>query len=88
MMRVGVLRGGLEVESEKAIPPSQRLQMIRGQALARLKAEASDGTLHHNERLTAIGDNQWERLNRGLPSPPTSNVNSDDEISSIGGTES
>lgn len=85
MMRVGVLRGGLELESEKAIPPSQRLQIIRGQALARLQAEASDGSLHHKEYKPS-GDPQWEHL-RGLPSPPTSNVNSDDEISSIGGTE-
>ncbi|KAJ1301935.1 hypothetical protein OPQ81_000774 [Rhizoctonia solani] len=28
MMRVGVLRGGLEIESEKAVPPSQRLRVI------------------------------------------------------------
>lgn len=29
MMRVGVLSGGLETESEKAIPPSQRLRILR-----------------------------------------------------------
>ncbi|KAH7105195.1 hypothetical protein BKA62DRAFT_691981 [Auriculariales sp. MPI-PUGE-AT-0066] len=29
MMRVGVLRGGLELESEKAVPPSQRLKIVR-----------------------------------------------------------
>ncbi|CEL63459.1 hypothetical protein RSOLAG1IB_12666 [Rhizoctonia solani AG-1 IB] len=28
MMRVGVLRGGLEIESERAIPPSQKLRVI------------------------------------------------------------
>ncbi|CAE7158894.1 unnamed protein product [Rhizoctonia solani] len=28
MMRVGVLRGGLEIESEKAVPPSQKLRVI------------------------------------------------------------
>lgn len=29
MMRVGVLHGGLEQESEKAIPPSQKLRILR-----------------------------------------------------------
>ena len=29
MMRVGVLHGGVEVESEKAVPPSQRLRILR-----------------------------------------------------------
>lgn len=33
MMRVGVLRGGLELESEKAIPPSQKLRVARAQEL-------------------------------------------------------
>ncbi|CAE6477416.1 unnamed protein product [Rhizoctonia solani] len=28
MMRVGVLRGGLEIESEKAVPPSQQLRVV------------------------------------------------------------
>ena len=27
-MRVGVLRGGLELESEKAIPPSEKLRVV------------------------------------------------------------
>lgn len=29
MMRVGVLSGGLETESEKAIPPSQKLRILK-----------------------------------------------------------
>lgn len=29
MMRVGVLHGGLELESERAIPPSQKLRVMR-----------------------------------------------------------
>ncbi|KAH7097677.1 cytochrome b5-like heme/steroid binding domain-containing protein, partial [Auriculariales sp. MPI-PUGE-AT-0066] len=33
MMRVGVLRGGLELESESVIPPSQRLKVVRVQEL-------------------------------------------------------
>ncbi|KZV81110.1 delta 9-fatty acid desaturase [Exidia glandulosa HHB12029] len=33
MMRVGVLRGGLEIESEKAIPPSQRLKVVRAEEM-------------------------------------------------------
>jgi len=33
MMRVGVLHGGLELESEKAIPPSQKLTIVRAQDL-------------------------------------------------------
>ena len=36
MMRVGVLRGGLEVEvdkAERAIPPSQRLKVVRAQEM-------------------------------------------------------
>ncbi|CAE6376344.1 unnamed protein product [Rhizoctonia solani] len=28
MMRVGVLRGGLEIESERAVPPSQKLRVV------------------------------------------------------------
>jgi stearoyl-CoA desaturase (delta-9 desaturase) len=34
MMRVGVLHGGLELESEKAIPPSQKLTIVRAQELS------------------------------------------------------
>lgn len=34
MMRVGVLHGGLEQESEKAIPPSQKLRIMRSSELS------------------------------------------------------
>ncbi|KAF8601871.1 delta 9-fatty acid desaturase protein [Ceratobasidium sp. AG-I] len=33
MMRVGVLRGGLELESEKAVPPSEQLRVVSHQEL-------------------------------------------------------
>jgi stearoyl-CoA desaturase (Delta-9 desaturase) len=33
MMRVGVLRGGLELESEKSIPPSQKLRVVEYQQI-------------------------------------------------------
>ena len=36
MMRVGVLHGGLEQESEKAIPPSQKLRILKAAELAAL----------------------------------------------------
>lgn len=44
MMRVGVLSGGLEQESEKAIPPSQKLRILRAgeiKAIARSSARAA-----------------------------------------------
>jgi hypothetical protein len=78
MMRVGVLRGGLELEAEKAIPPSQRLEIIKGQTVAQLKALAAKESLprpHH--KGSDAGD--WD-IN-GLPSPPMSTgaLNSEDE---------
>ncbi|KAF8755451.1 Acyl-CoA desaturase [Rhizoctonia solani] len=36
MMRVGVLRGGLEIESERAIPPSQKLRVVSHSELVAL----------------------------------------------------
>lgn len=87
-MRVGVLRGGLELESEKSIPPSQRLEIVRGQALAQLRNEASNKSARREER-TDFADGEWRDL-RGLPSPPLSSSGgpgSDDEISSASKTE-
>lgn len=83
MMRVGVLRGGLELESEKAIPPSQRLEIMRGQALAQLRAEASKSSVRHPLERVDSDIGQWRDV-RGLPSPPMSTgaLNSDDEVSS------
>jgi stearoyl-CoA desaturase (delta-9 desaturase) len=82
MMRVGVLRGGLEIESEKAIPPSQHLQIIRGQALAILKEDAKkDSAKHLQQNDSEAGP--W-RDDQALPSPPlsTNPLNSEDELSS------
>ncbi|KAG8768620.1 hypothetical protein FRC16_006971, partial [Serendipita sp. 398] len=90
MMRVGVLRGGLELESEKAIPPSQRLQIIRGQALAHLKEEASRTELSARGKRDGYGDHagagNWDDI-KGLPSPPLSTgpLDSGDEAASISG---
>jgi hypothetical protein len=83
MMRVGVLRGGLELESEKAIPPSQRLEIIRGQALARLREEAAHKDAAHLERKASYSGERWEDV-KGLPSPPLSTgaLNSEDEETS------
>lgn len=36
MMRVGVLHGGLEVEADKAVPPSQKLRIIRSSEMTAL----------------------------------------------------
>ena len=82
-MRVGVLRGGLELESEKAIPPSQRLEIIRGQALARLRSDAASNEHHgayDDERRH--GDSDYD--GKGLPSPPLSTgaLDSGDEAGS------
>ena len=81
-MRVGVLRGGLEIESEKAIPPSQRLQILRGQALAILKEDAKKDSAKRLQRNDSEAG-PW-RDDKGLPSPPlsTNALNSEDELSS------
>jgi stearoyl-CoA desaturase (delta-9 desaturase) len=78
MMRVGVLRGGLELESEKAIPPSQRLEVMRGQAIAQLRAQAAKESIpqaHHDQSIHS------DRDSNGLPSPPLSTgaLHSEDE---------
>jgi stearoyl-CoA desaturase (delta-9 desaturase) len=39
MMRVGVLRGGLELESEKSIPPSQKLRVVHYNEIKNIKPE-------------------------------------------------
>ena len=45
MMRVGVLHGGLEQESEKAIPPSQKLRILRTSEIKGIaRAAAKVGT--------------------------------------------
>jgi len=41
MMRVGVLHGGLEQESEKAVPPSQKLRVLKVSELAALSRPPS-----------------------------------------------
>jgi pseudouridine-5'-phosphate glycosidase len=38
MMRVGVLHGGLEQESEKAMPPSQKLRVLKASELSAVVA--------------------------------------------------
>lgn len=82
MMRVGVLRGGLEIESEKSIPPSQRLEVIRGQALAILREDASKNASKRLRRNDSEAE-PWKDV-QGLPSPPlsTNALNSEDELSS------
>ena len=84
-MRVGVLLGGLELESEKLIPPSQRLQIIRGQTLVELKHTA----LHPEPSVstTCVDHLHAEKLRQRHgavevpPSPPLSDsaVSSEDE---------
>jgi hypothetical protein len=78
MMRVGVLRGGLELESEKAIPPSQRLEVIRGQAIAQLRAQAAKESIPRPNHEDSVHS---DRESNGLPSPPLSTgaLNSEDE---------
>lgn len=42
MMRVGVLHGGLEQESEKAIPPSQKLRILRANEIKEISAASGN----------------------------------------------
>ena len=76
MMRVGVLLGGLELESEIIIPPSQRLQIIRGQTLAELKHTAMH--LEPSASTTGVDHLHAEKLRQRHgaveipPSPPLS----------------
>ena len=76
MMRVGVLHGGLELESEKIIPPSQRLQIVRGQALAELKHAALHPEPSISTTSTSPMDTEQLRERKDsvemLPSPPLS----------------
>ena len=78
MMRVGVLRGGLELEDEKAIPPSQRLEIVKGQTIAQLRALAAKESIP-GPRHDGSDAGDWD-IN-GLPSPPLSTgaLNSEDE---------
>ena len=89
MMRVGVLHGGLELESEKNTPPSQRLQIIRGQTLAELKHAAlhpgpSDSTTSTN-LMHAEKPGQRHGAVEIPPSPPLSDgaVSSEDEFEGL-----
>lgn len=45
MMRVGVLSGGLETESEKAIPPSQKLRILRAAEIKNIAKASSEAAL-------------------------------------------
>lgn len=74
MMRVGVLRGGLELESEKAIPPSQRLEVIRGQAIAQLRAQAAKESIPrptHDDLVHSDRDSNGLPSSRSQPAPST-----------------
>ena len=85
MMRVGVLHGGLELEAEKTIPPSQHLQIIRGQTLVELQRAA----LHPEPSASTtsadpVGAEQLRQRKDTVevpPSPPLSvgGVSSEDE---------
>jgi hypothetical protein len=48
MMRVGVLRGGLELESEMAVPPSQKLRVLSHAEITTLISP--NGADVHDER--------------------------------------
>ncbi|KAF8321746.1 delta9-fatty acid desaturase [Clavulina sp. PMI_390] len=47
MMRVGVLSGGLETESEKAIPPSQKLRILRSAEIRGISLESAKVAVAH-----------------------------------------
>ncbi|KAF8321747.1 hypothetical protein DL93DRAFT_2093707 [Clavulina sp. PMI_390] len=52
MMRVGVLSGGLETESEKAIPPSQKLRILRAAEIRGIsQASAKVAVAHAGESV-------------------------------------
>lgn len=69
MMRVGVLHGGLELEAEKAVPPSQKLRIVSHSELASLKS--IKGT-HTRETSTEVRPE----------SPPLSDFGSDHGLAS------
>jgi stearoyl-CoA desaturase (delta-9 desaturase) len=78
MMRVGVLHGGLELESEKAVPPSQKLRVISHAELKGLATiPGSEGSESGHVRpesplLSDFGSDQ------GLASSPSSGGEEDD----------
>lgn len=51
-MRVGVLHGGLEQESEKAIPPSQKLRILRASEIKAISAASGNVPL---SSTTSVG---------------------------------
>jgi len=55
MMRVGILHGGLEVEADKAIPPSQKLRIVRAQELVRAQHENDDDDELDRSNMLGIG---------------------------------
>ena len=85
MMRVGVLHGGLELESEKTIPPSQRLQIVHGQTLTELKRAAlhpdPSASITSADRVSAEQPRERNSTAEMPPSPPLSvgGASSEDE---------
>lgn len=86
MMRVGVLHGGLELESEKAVPPSQKIRVVSHSELVNLPhgTEGSFGSGRvrpESPPLSDFGSDQglaWSPSSGGeeddLPKTPTAEL--------------
>jgi len=70
MMRVGVLRGGLELECEKAIPPSEKLRVVSHKELAAF----------YGPRDKDHNDTSFEHAPPDLASGPSSGDEEDDRL--------
>jgi hypothetical protein len=76
-MRVGVLRGGLEIESEKAVPPSQKLRVVSHDEIIAL---TSPGGTYSGSKYTHIARPQSLFLpESGSDSGLTFSISSGDE---------
>ena len=51
MMRVGILHGGLELEGERAIPPSQKLRILRSNEMGSPYASSAVSEPEHDNLL-------------------------------------
>lgn len=51
MMRVGILHGGLELESERAIPPSQKLRILRANEMGSPYSSSAFSETEHDNLL-------------------------------------
>ena len=73
MMRVGVLRGGLELESEKSIPPSEKLRVVSHEELASYYGpqNQADTSFESAPPDLASSSSSGDEEDEGPPTPET-----------------